>query len=127
MPVEPPRFQPFGPLHLAIIAGTVLIPLALALVALRRRSQRFTQLTAWTLAAMLGFIEIVSLGYDFCIRGFRFGEALPMQLCDWALGAVIVALITRRQLFYEPAYFWGLAGTLQAIITPNLEVTFPDI
>jgi hypothetical integral membrane protein (TIGR02206 family) len=37
----------------------------------------------------------------------------------------VVALITRRLRWYEPAYFWGLGGTLQAIITPNLDCGFP--
>ena len=46
--------------------------------------------------------------------------ALPMHLCDWALGITIAALLMRRQLCFELAYFWGLAGTVQALITPAL-------
>src|ERR1043166_3479996 len=105
MPVEPPRFQPFGLLHLAIIAGTILLPLTLGLVALRRKSQRFIQVIAWALAALLAFVEIVSLAYNLSARDSRLADSLPMQLCDWALGAVVAALLTRRQVFYEPAYF----------------------
>jgi hypothetical integral membrane protein (TIGR02206 family) len=53
-------------------------------------------------------------------------DALPMQLCDWAMLAVMAALVTLRRGVYEVAYFWGLAGTLQAILTPNLQVGFPS-
>jgi len=53
-------------------------------------------------------------------------DAVPMQLCDWALIAVVVALVTCRRGVYEVAYFWAMAGTLQAIITPNLEEGFPS-
>lgn len=49
-----------------------------------------------------------------------------MQLCDWAAFSVIIALTTGSKGFYEVAYFWGLSGTLQAVLTPNLDVTFPD-
>jgi hypothetical integral membrane protein (TIGR02206 family) len=38
-----------------------------------------------------------------------------------------MALMTRRQGWYEVAYFWGMAGTLQAILTPNLQAGFPSL
>ena len=47
--------------------------------------------------------------------------ALPMHLCDWALVTTVVALVLRRQVCFELAYFWGLAGTAQALITPALD------
>lgn len=47
-------------------------------------------------------------------------EALPMQLCDWALVAVVVALLGRSQTGFELGYFWGLCGTLQALFTPAI-------
>lgn len=47
-------------------------------------------------------------------------EALPMQLCDWALVAVVVALLGRSQTGFELGYFWGLGGTLQALFTPAI-------
>ena len=49
--------------------------------------------------------------------------SLPMHLCDWALAATVVALTLRRQLCFELAYFWGLAGTAQALITPAVDTT----
>ena len=52
---------------------------------------------------------------------------LPLNLCDWAQGALILTLLWRNQRAYELGYFWGLGGTLQAIITPDLARDFPDI
>lgn len=54
------------------------------------------------------------------------GNALPLNLCDWAQGALIAALLTRSQRAYELGYFWGLGGTLQAVMTPDLPSGFPD-
>lgn len=54
------------------------------------------------------------------------GQVLPFQLCDWAMVVVIVALWTHRRGWFEVAYFWGLGGTVQAILTPNLPYGFPD-
>jgi hypothetical integral membrane protein (TIGR02206 family) len=39
---------------------------------------------------------------------------------------VIVALWTHRRGWFEVAYFWGLGGTVQAVLTPNLAYGFPD-
>lgn len=46
--------------------------------------------------------------------------ALPMQLCDWALAAIVCALWWRWKACFDVAYFWGLAATLQAIFTPAI-------
>jgi hypothetical integral membrane protein (TIGR02206 family) len=47
-------------------------------------------------------------------------RGLPMQLCDWALFAVVIALLHRSQTCFELGYFWGLCGTLQALFTPAI-------
>ena len=59
--------------------------------------------------------------------GFSWKQALPFQLCDWAMVAIIVALLTGRERWLEVAYFWGIGGTAQAILTPDLRHAFPDI
>jgi hypothetical integral membrane protein (TIGR02206 family) len=41
--------------------------------------------------------------------------------------AIMVALLTGRERWLEVAYFWGIGGTLQAILTPDLKYAFPDI
>jgi hypothetical integral membrane protein (TIGR02206 family) len=55
------------------------------------------------------------------------GNILPLNLCDWAQGVLILTLLSRNQRAYELGYFWGLGATLQAIITPDLSAGFPDI
>jgi hypothetical integral membrane protein (TIGR02206 family) len=47
-------------------------------------------------------------------------HALPMQLCDWALLAMAPALWWRWRPGFDVAYFWGFAGTLQALLTPEV-------
>jgi len=49
-----------------------------------------------------------------------------MQMCDWGIVVVIVAMWTGHQRWFEVAYFWGIGGTLQAVLTPNLRYGFPD-
>ena len=55
-------------------------------------------------------------------------SSLPLALCDVALVvAAIACWHPRWQLAVELTYFWGLAGTLQAVITPDLSAHFPEL
>jgi hypothetical integral membrane protein (TIGR02206 family) len=62
----------------------------------------------------------------FVTGGFDPSWALPFELCHWVLIATAVALFTRNRLASEIAYFWGIGGTLQAIVTPDLLSGFPS-
>jgi len=63
----------------------------------------------------------------FWSRGWlNLNNGLPLNLCDWAAVVLILALITKRQFAYELGYFWGLGGSLQGLITPDIAYDFPD-
>lgn len=65
-------------------------------------------------------------------------HSLPLQICS--LGVYVVAatlLLSARtvqtdsqqwwvQRLFELSYFWGLGGTLQAILTPDVQESFPS-
>ena len=50
---------------------------------------------------------------------------LPLHLCDALIFIAVFALITERQTASELLYFWACSGTLLAITTPDLGVTWP--
>jgi hypothetical integral membrane protein (TIGR02206 family) len=52
--------------------------------------------------------------------------ALPLQLCDVAAVVSAAALWFRQQLLVELTYFWGLAGTANGLITPDISDHFPS-
>ena len=52
---------------------------------------------------------------------------LPFHLCDVAAITAGIALLTRRPLFCALTYFWGLAATVQALLTPAITVGFPAL
>jgi len=54
-------------------------------------------------------------------------HALPFHLCDVAAFAGAVALLKRDPLAAELVYFFGLAGTLNGLITPALLQDFPHL
>lgn len=52
--------------------------------------------------------------------------ALPLQLCDVVAFVAAAALWFRHPLFVELTYFWGLAGTANGLISPDLAGHFPS-
>lgn len=120
-----PPFILFGPAHLIALALSVIIPLLLAAwtrgVPARDRGVRLA-LAMSLIAGWLGWYAMLGA------RGWlAAGNAWPLNLCDWAQAALIVALLSGNQRAYELGYFWGLGGTLQGVITPDVGRGFPDI
>jgi hypothetical integral membrane protein (TIGR02206 family) len=121
----PAPFVLFGPAHLTALALGVVPPLALAAWARRTCRRDFAVRMVLAALLILGWIGWYAMLWS---RGWlAAGNEWPLNLCDWAEAALIAALLTRNQYAYELGYFWGLGGTLQAVITPDLGRGFPDI
>jgi hypothetical integral membrane protein (TIGR02206 family) len=122
----PAHFHFFGVSHVS--AMVLMLATAVALIAASRaaRNAAFDKTLRWTLAALLAADWALYL-VMFWIKGWlALGNVLPLNLCDWATIAVGVTLVRPNQKSYELSYFWALAGTLLASITPDLEYDFPD-
>jgi hypothetical integral membrane protein (TIGR02206 family) len=52
--------------------------------------------------------------------------ALPLEVCHCVMLACVISLLRPNRLASEVAYFCGLAGTLQATITPDIGREFPS-
>src|SRR5437879_1941307 len=120
------QFHAFGVAHLTVIFLTITLPFALAAIVRRTKSSRIEQVIAGALSLLLVLNYVV---YMCLVR--RFGavswkQTLPLQLCDWAMVVIIVAMWSGNRRWFEVAYFWGIGGTLQAVLTPNLPYGFPD-
>jgi hypothetical integral membrane protein (TIGR02206 family) len=122
-----PVFRLFGFAHLVAIFLIVSIPIGLGIAVRLTNSQRTDRAVAVCLALLLVTNYLAYAFYLWQHRLFVWRQALPFQLCDWAMATIIVALLTRRRSWTEVSYFWGIGGTFQAILTPNLQVNFPDL
>src|SRR5262252_4846122 len=123
---DAPEFHPYGLPHLTVIFLTLILPIALAALVRRTKSQRIEKMIIAALSAVLILNYAI---YLILIRSrgvLDWRQMLPMHMCDWGLAVVIVAMWTGSQRWFEVAYFWGIGGTLQAILTPNLRYGFPD-
>lgn len=78
--------------------------------------------------ALLLVADALSYSVGLALQGtWSAKTSLPLALCDAGVLVAAAACWWRVTLLVELTYFWGLAGTLQAVITPDLNVGFPHL
>jgi hypothetical integral membrane protein (TIGR02206 family) len=102
------------PLVLLVVVAVLLC------VAARRAPGRWTDAVAAIVALALVVAELSWQPYVVANHTWSLGASLPVQLCDVGGFVAAAALLWRQLLLVEIAYFWGLGGTLQAVLTPDL-------
>ena len=117
------RFQLFGVQHVAALA--VIAAVTGGLVWVVRRWPGAAPPVRFALAMLLvgtgGAVLVIQRR-----EGTSWVELAPLHLCDMAILVAAWALVSGRRQAVELAYFWGAAGTVLAVITPDLAAAFPS-
>ena len=110
-------FVVFGPAHLAflalILAGILCLPL------LKGKSERFLRAFRIVYAVVLVTNESGWHIWKAWIGEWTVQEMLPLHLCSVFIILSSIMLLTRSYKIYEYAYFLGIAGAMQALLTPD--------
>lgn len=119
-------FVLFGPSHIvALILPFAIPPIAAAVIRPLERPL-LDKIVRWTLAVAMtvnwAFWMLLLHGKGW----LGVDNEFPLNLCDWATVATVVTLAWPNQKTYELAYFWALAGTLQGMMTPDVQLDYPD-
>lgn len=120
-----PDFNAFGSAHVSALIVIAIVSASLPLLARRLFDQHGQHVLALVIAIALVLSEISkiavrTLGYDEPLA-----ESLPLHLCG--IAAFLMAWVLWRYSYsvYEVAYFWGIGGSLPALLTPDLPYDFP--
>ena len=109
------------------IVGGLGVGCAVLCAGARRRPGRWTVLVARVIGLVL-VADAVSYSVTLVARGtWSPKTSLPLALCNIGVVVAAVAAWWRAEPWVELTYFLGLAGTLQAIVTPDLNVGFPHL
>jgi hypothetical integral membrane protein (TIGR02206 family) len=93
----------------------------------RRHPGPWTVTVARVIGGLL-FADAISYTVGLVVQGtWTPKTSLPLALCDVGVLVAALACWWRKPLLVELTYFWGLAGTLQAVLTPDLNVGFPHL
>ena len=111
--------QFFAAEHIVTLA-VVVATISGLVVAARMRPGAWTLVAARILAVVLVVNELSWLGSVIAAGQWNVQWALPLNLCDSACFVAAAALWTRRSLLVELTWFWGIAGTAQGLLTPEI-------
>ncbi len=96
-------------------------------VAARKRPGTWRIVCARVIGLTLAAVAVIYTGSLIAQGTWSASSSLPLALCDVGVIVAAVACWWRIPLLVELTYFWGLAGTLQAVITPDLAAGFPHL
>ena len=114
-----------SPEHLIPLALLVIVATALCMAA-RLAPGRWTGGVATIIALAIVITTLSWQPYVLVNNSWSAALSLPVQLCDVGGFVAAAALLWRQAVLVELAYFWGLGGTLQALLTPDLRDHFPS-
>jgi hypothetical integral membrane protein (TIGR02206 family) len=115
----------FTPAHLITVAVIAAVTAALVVTA-RVRPGPWTVPAARGLAILIAGNEASWWVWLSTHGVYSASYALPLQLCDLAAIVSVLALWFRTPILVELTYFWGLAGSVNGLITPDVSDPFPS-
>lgn len=120
------RFDAFSGEHVALIAGFLVVCVALALVGRAHRGTPTELVFRRCFAVLIPVFTVPMQVLQLMPGDYDIATSLPLQLCDLAWIAATIALWSRHWAATALLYFWGLTLTIQGILTPALSQPFPD-
>ena len=122
---------PFGPFvlfstqHLIAIFAIILVGTVIILTHRKAPPQK-RKTVRWVMATVLVINETTWHLWNLSIGEWTIQTMLPLHLCSVLVWLCAYMLVTKQRTIYEFAYLIGIAGALQAILTPDLgQYAFP--
>ena len=118
-------FVLFGQQHIFMIVLTIALSILLPFGARRWLPPEGQVRLSRGMALVLAFWVIFWIGVRLSLGDFDRRTDVPLDICNM-MALLSPALMWRPQRrIHEVLYFWVLAGTLQAVLTPHLFDAFP--
>ena len=120
------RFEAFSGQHYLLLAIFALGLVAMVVWGRRHRGSEREPSRRRAFACVVALAAVSVQAYQLTPGDFSLGTSLPLQLCDVATVATVVALWTRSRRAAAFTYYTGLSLTIQGVLTPSLAEQFPD-
>jgi hypothetical integral membrane protein (TIGR02206 family) len=99
----------------------IAIPVTAALLTFATRKYPASAVaTRIALAAFLAADGLIWYASRYYAHGVRFPDLLPLEMCDASFWLTVAALLTLEEHTFDLAYYWGIAGSGMAVLTPYL-------
>jgi hypothetical integral membrane protein (TIGR02206 family) len=113
-------FVMFGLPHLAALS--IIVLLNIWLNRFKGAPEKTRRIIRWTMASVLWANEIGWHVWNYFTGQWTIQTMLPLHLCSVLVWVGALALVTKNYLIYEFMYFMGIAGAIQALLTPDVGI-----
>ena len=121
-------FELFSIFHIAILIGIAISGIGLGCL-LRKYPQKSR--TAFRLVgSCILALELLWYAHVLSQPWSPWPGGLPLHLCDISLWLTVVVCLKKWQGGFDVVYYWGLAGTTMALLTPDVQgasLNYPTI
>ena len=117
-------FIAYGNSHLVVLCFSLLL-LALTLIASKKLCTEKNLFIGRCTAIILALSVVVYTIFEIALGRFTIADDLPLSLCNLFALVAPFALWYPKHKYFEPIYFLVMAGTFQAIVTPDLYYDYP--
>jgi len=111
--------------HLSAIGFFIVLTIVSVYLGRNHLSQSGKFLLGNIMAFFISLTIVAWVAIELTLHRFDIQEDLPLYLCSLVGLLMPVFTLTRKKLIYEILLFWTLAGTIQAVVTPDLKEGLP--
>jgi hypothetical integral membrane protein (TIGR02206 family) len=107
-----------GVAHLAVLLAIIL--LNLYLLRFKSKDEATRTKVRWSMAIILWANEIGWHVWNHAVGQWNVQTMIPLHVCSVLVWLGGYMLVSKNYIIYELTYFLGIAGALQALLTPDL-------
>ncbi len=122
MDVQP--FEIFGNSHIATLLTIIAIAFILPISLKDKESEKI--LIAKFLGISTIILELIKPFIWHYSMDFPWARLIPIHMCNLSTIFIGIFLLTKKRIFFEVSFFWGIGGGLNALLTPDVPKNFPD-
>ena len=117
-------FQLFSYIHVTtifvVIGSSILIPVSFKVFL----NSRININISYIICSILITHELIKPFYIYHFYNDPFVEIIPLHMCHLASLSMGLFFFTKKDIFFEIGYFWGMTGNIMAILTQDLDFFF---
>ncbi len=117
-------FKIFSTTHIVTLI-IIAISIALLLLIISRYDEKVKKVFRIFFAYFALFLQFSYMFWLILNNNFTLKESLPLNICSVSLILTFFLLITKSKMIFCILYFWGLIGSLYALIFPQILHNFP--
>ncbi len=120
-----PEFETFSQQHFYVLFAIGIVAISIILIG-RKLAEPSRSDLGLALAGITFSTVILDAVFKLYFGTYDYLVDLPFFLCDAVALSLPFVLVFKNRKWIGIFYFWALAGTFQAILTPDLSEGFPD-